>query len=193
MDETRFGEEIYRIAYGDYVDAEYSRYIFDGRAYDNHAVETIPGIRLISYFCAAFNAAELNKLSEFFALSIEDGIGDYYNTSILVSFEIDFSSPGAYVLYARRAAMAVTVALLVAITSGDTSLPDARNATLVNSAANSDPVAPSDTAAQCPVSVEEKYRAIMSAMNGRARVGVGLNVRVRKHAGLQPCCRAGYR
>ena len=61
--------------------------------------------------------------------------------------------------------MAVTVALLVAITSGDTSLPDARNATLVNSAVNSDPVAPSDTAAQCPVSVEEKYRAIMSAMN----------------------------
>ena len=87
VDETRFGEEIYRIAYGDYVDAEYSRYIFDGRAYDNHAVETIPGIRLISYFCAAFNAAELNKLSEFFALSIEDGIGDYYNTSILVSFD----------------------------------------------------------------------------------------------------------
>jgi hypothetical protein len=113
VDPERFGDEIYRIAYGDYVNGETSRYIFDGKDYSNIATETIPGITLITYFCAAFKAAELEQLDDFSALTINDGIEKYFDEDILNSFEIDFKSPGEYILWAKRAAMAVTVALLV--------------------------------------------------------------------------------
>jgi hypothetical protein len=57
-----FGNEVYRVAYGDYVFGSNSRYIFEGPKYNNIAPSAVPGINLISYFAAAFNACELNDL-----------------------------------------------------------------------------------------------------------------------------------
>jgi hypothetical protein len=72
-------------------------------------------------------------LDDFSALTINDGIEKYFDEGILNSFEIDFKSPGEYILWAKRAAMAVTVALLVSVTSGDSTVTAARRAQLVNS------------------------------------------------------------
>jgi len=190
VDPERFGDEIYRMAYWDYVNGETSRYIFNGRDYKNIATATIPGIRLITYFCAAFKAAELERLDDFFSLTISVGIEKYFDEDIFNSFEIDFKSPGEYILSAKRAAMAVTVALLVSVASGDSTVTAARQAQLVNSETGPSPT--EHDVAACPIPIEEKYRAILNSMhadrynelcvlNSRAQNGVGLSVKVKKH------------
>jgi hypothetical protein len=190
VDPERFGDEIYRIAYGDYVNGETSRYIFNGKDYKNIATATIPGITLITYFCAAFKAAELEQLNDFFALTINAGIDRYFDEDILNSFEIDFKSPGEYILSAKRAAMAITVALLVSVTSDNSTVTAARQAQLVNS--ETGPSRTEHDVAACPLPIEEKYRAILNSMhadrynqlcvlNSSAQNGVGLSVKVKKH------------
>jgi hypothetical protein len=190
VDKTAFGEEIYRFAYGDYISGTESRYIYKGPKYKNIALAAVPGIDLISYFCAAFNAAELGELVQFAKQDIKKGTDDYFEQDVLYSFEIDFSSPGAYVLHAKRAVLPLLVAVLVSATSGTISLNDARSAEVTNSATAS------STAAAAPnecVEIQEKYRAIMNSINAdrfnqlcklnkEARDGVGLKVGVKQKA-----------
>ena len=134
VEKNSFGEEVYRFAYGDYVSGAESRYIYKGPKYRNIATSAVPGIDLISYFCAAFNAAEEDELAKFSNLNIREAIDNYFEQDILYSFEIDFSSPGEYVLHAKRAVLPLLVAVLVSATSGTISLNDARSAEVTNSA-----------------------------------------------------------
>lgn len=190
VDKDRFGEEIFQAAYGDYVSRNLSRYVFEGSKYNNVATATIPGIDLITYFCAAFKAAKSNELQVFTSLSMHEGTRKYYDADMLASFEIDFRSPGEYTLYAKRVALAAVAALLVSATAGDISLPQAREAILVNSEGNS-ATSQVATTKGCPLMIEEKYRDIMNSMNAdrydevcqknkSAQLGVGLSVGVKK-------------
>jgi hypothetical protein len=190
IDRRLFGEQVFRIAYGDYVDKEASRYIFEGNNYNNQATDAIPGIRLIAYFCAAFSAEEQNRLSEFFALDIDDSIETFFDRSLLSSFELDFRSPGEYVLFAKNAALALTVALLVSATADGLSLTAARQAEIENSRESDTQI--SSEAAKCPPQIENAYRNILNAinlekyekackLNKAAQNGVGLSVRIKRH------------
>jgi hypothetical protein len=178
------------ISYGDYVDTASSRYIFDGKDYNNQAMDTIPGIRLIAYFCSAFSAQEQKTLDEFFTLDIDDAIDKFFDQSLLSSFELDFHSPGEYVLFAKNAAIALTVALLVSATADGLSLTQARQAQLENSQVTSalEPHEPGN----CPPEIEDAYRDIMNAinlekyekackLNKSAQEKVGLNVKIKRH------------
>jgi hypothetical protein len=120
---------------------------------------------------------------------MHEGTEKYYDADMLASFEIDFSSPGEYTLYAGRVALAAVAALLVSATAGDISLPQAREATLVNS--QGDLTASQAPTGGCPLVIEEKYRDIMNSMsadrynevcqkNKKAQLGVGLSVGVKK-------------
>jgi hypothetical protein len=106
VEKEAFGEEVFRLAYGDYVAGEEARYIYKGPRYRNIATSTVPGIDLISYFCAAFNAAEENELDAFAKLDVKDAINSYFEQDILYTFEIDFASPGEYVLFAKKGGIA---------------------------------------------------------------------------------------
>ena len=81
---------------------------------------------MIAYFCAAFSAEDQGRLNEFFSLEIDDAVDQFFDRSLLSSFELDFHSPGEYVLFAKKAALALTVALLVSATADGLSLTDAR-------------------------------------------------------------------
>ena len=95
LPKEEFGDEVYRIAYGDYVFGTSSRYLFRGPSYKNIAVSTVAGIDLISYFCAAFNAVEIGEIDAFSKLEIREAINSYFESDDLYSFEIDFKSPAA--------------------------------------------------------------------------------------------------
>lgn len=137
VNKGEYGDEIYRLAYGDYVFGSNSRYIFEGPKYNNIATSTVPGINLITYFAAAFNAAELGEIETFGKLSVQKAIDNYFEQDVLYSFEIDFSSPGEYVLYAKRAVLPLLVAVLVSATDGNISnVQEARGGNIVNSAAS---------------------------------------------------------
>jgi hypothetical protein len=194
IDKAEYGDEVYRIAYGDYVFGTNSRYIFQGPRYNNFAVRTVPGINLITYFAAAFNACELHELDKFMSMGLQEVMDNYFEQDVLYSFEIDFSSPGEYVLYAKRAALPLLVATLVSVTAGTISLHDARTAEVQNSAtATTQTVAPAPVADACTLEIKDKYKAIMTAMNADrfkelcklnkdAQDGVGLKVRVKQKA-----------
>ncbi|BGE86910.1 MULTISPECIES: hypothetical protein [Methylosinus] len=185
IDKSSFGQDVFKYAYGDYVFGENARYIFSGPKYRNIATQAVPGIELITYFAAAFNACEIGELEKFAAMSIDAAINSYFEQDILYSFEIDFSSPGEYILHARRAALPLLVAALIAATAGDLSFAQAAEAHIVNTAEM--------TAGQsgCEIEVQQKYRAIMAAinveqynaacnLNKEAQDGVGLKVKVHK-------------
>jgi hypothetical protein len=194
VSKQEFGDEVYRIAYGDYVSGADSRYIFKGPKYNNIAISTVPGIDLISYFCAAYHACDIGEIQQFSQLDIKDAINNYFEQEVLYSFEIDFRSPGSYILHARNAALPLLVALLVAATSGDVPFDDARSAEITNSAT----ATPSTAAGQgdllpdqCPVGIKEKYKSIMESihadryneicqLNKDAQNGVGLKVDIKK-------------
>lgn len=187
VEKNSFGEEVYRFAYGDYVSGTESRYIYKGPKYRNIATSAVPGIDLISYFCAAFNAVEEGELAKFSNLNVKEAIDNYFEQDVLYSFEIDFSSPGEYVLHAKRAVLPLVVAVLVSATSGTISLNDARSAEVTNSATASSTVAAATD--EC-VEIQEKYRAIMNSINAdrfnqlcklnkEAQDGVGLKVDVK--------------
>lgn len=183
LSKEEFGDEIYTLAYGDYIFGGESRYVFPGPKYKNVATATVPGITLISYFVAAFHAYEIGELPQFSSLSIGDAINNYFEQDILYSFELEFASPGNYILHSRRAALALTAAVLVAATVGDISLDQAKAAEVTNSA-HAGPMEPHE------VEIHEKYRAIMESMgaerynqlvakNKEAQDGVGLKVKVK--------------
>ena len=187
VDKPSFGVEVFRLAYGDYVSGAEARYIFKGPKYRNIATSAVPGIDLISYFCAAYNAFEEGELDAFAKLEIKQAIDNYFEQDVLYSFEIDFASPGEYVLYAKRAALPLLVAVLVSATAGAISLTEARSAEITNSA--SAPITSSAAPSEC-VEIEEKYRAIMNSINADrfnqickinkdAQDGVGLKVDVK--------------
>jgi hypothetical protein len=189
IEKHSFGEEIYRIAYGDYVVGTESRYIYEGPKYKNIALAAVPGIDLISYFCAAFNAAEVNELDKFIKLDVEKGTQIYFEQDVIYSFEIEFASPGAYVLHAKRAALPLLVAVLVAATSGTISLHDARSAEIANTASSAHN-APAAVDA-CTLEIQEKYAAIMASINADrfkelcklnkdAQDGIGLRTRIKQ-------------
>jgi hypothetical protein len=190
-----YGDVIFRIAYGHYVFGTDARYIFHGPDYDNIATTAVPGIHLISYFAAAFNAQEQGKIKQFAELNIQQAIEKYFEHETLYSFQIDFRSPGAYVLYAKRAALPLFVAVCVSATSGPLSrLDDARAAEIANSAMVSGAnvgKAAKTAADDCLVEIQEKYKAIMDAINAdrynelcklnkSAQDGVGLKVDVKQ-------------
>ena len=184
-------EEVYQIAYGDYVVGEHSRYIYEGKEYKNIGLAILPGINLISYCIAAFNACEEEELEKFSELSIDQAIANYFEQDILYSFEVDFRSPGEYVLHAKRAALPLLVAVLVSATSGTISLPEARGAEVKNSAAISEAAPGAGKPDACTLEIQEKYKAIMAAigaerfkqlcsLNKDAQHGVGLKVNVKQ-------------
>jgi hypothetical protein len=187
IDKNEFGDEVYTRVYGNYVFRDDSRYVFEGPAYKNYPPDTIPGIELLSYFLAATNAYDLGELDEFKALEIQAAIAAYARRDDLRSFEIDFSSPGEYVIYAKNAAKAAVIALLVAATSDDILYTDARAATIVNSSNKGDNASLADT---CPVPIQDEFKDIMSSIgasrhnamckvNKAAQHGVGLRTGVR--------------
>lgn len=185
IDKKEFGQDVFKYAYGDYVSGENSRYIFNGPRYKNIATQAVPGIRLITYYASAFNACELGELDTFSNMDIDEAIDSYFEQDILYSFEIDFSSPGEYILHARRAALPLLVAALISATSGDLNYAQAAGASVVNSSA------PPGADGCHPVEVDQKYKAVMSSinvdlfnklcsLNKDAQDGVGLSVGVRK-------------
>lgn len=199
IDKEVYGEEVYKFAYGDYVFNEESRYVYHGPKYKNIAPTTIPGIDLITYFSAAFNAAEIGEIDKFATMSINDAMQNYFEQDFLYSFEIDFASPGEYVLHAKRAALPLCVALLVYATSGTISFQEAQAADIVNSAHAEGTIPARQQAGQpgqadaCMVEIIDKYKAIMNSlnadqynklcqMNKDAQDGVGLEVNVKKVA-----------
>jgi hypothetical protein len=190
IDQKAYGEEIYKFAYGDYVLGSGSRYVFPGPRYNNIARSLSPGIDLISYFVAAFHAVEIGELDKFAKLSIEKGSADYFEADDLISFTVDFSSPGEYILQSKRAAQALLVALPVAATSS-TTLPynDARAAEVTNSAGSSrgNPTLVADPQL---VVIQENFKSIMDAVgaakynqlcviNKECQDGVGLKTGVK--------------
>jgi hypothetical protein len=113
------------------------------------------------------------------------------NKTYSIPFEIDFSSPGEYVLYAKRAALPLLVATLVSATAGTISLTEARAAEVQNSATAPVAIAPATAPDACTLEIQDKYKAIMTAMNADrfkalcklnqdAQHGVGLRVRVKR-------------
>src|SRR5262249_31536465 len=145
------------------------------------------------YFAAAFNACEQGELEDFSRLSILQAIENYFEQDTLYSFEIAFSSPGEYILHAKRAALPLLVAVCISATSGDLDHDDARSAQIANSVPAGAAVptaAPVVAGGEC-VEVQEKYRAIMNAinvdrfnqlckLNKDAQQGVGLKVDVKQ-------------
>lgn len=191
IDKQVYGEEVFKFAYGAYVFGTDSRYVFSGPEYNNIATSTIPGLQLITYFAAAFHAAELNELNKFSTLSIDDAINNYFEQDILHSFEIDFSSPGEYILYAKRAALPLCVAALVAATAGTMNFTDARTAEVTNSVSMAVPQPGKGDGGVCDeIEINEKYKQIMNSINAdkynewcklnkAARDGVGLKVDIK--------------
>jgi hypothetical protein len=188
VNKTLYGQIIYKIAYEDFVLEQNSRYVFSGPEYNNIATSTVPAIELISYFAAAFHAYEEEELPEFISLKIPEAIDNYFEGDILNSFEINFSSPGEFVLDAKRATMPLLVAILVFATSGTMSYAEARQATIINSCA---PVVAGEADAAQLQELQQKYQALMELMgekkfeelcakNKDARDGVGLKTRVKK-------------
>lgn len=184
LSKEEFADEIYTMAYGDFVFGEDSRYVFPGPRYRNIATSTVPGIDLISYFIAAFHACDIKELDKFAKLDVRTAIDSYFEQDILRSFELDFASPGNYVVYSRRAALALTAALLVAATVGDMTLAKAKAAQVVNSVDDSKAATPHQ------VEILDKYHAIMESLgaeryndlvklNKLAQDGVGLKVNVK--------------
>lgn len=190
IDKKEFGEDVYKYAYGDYVYGENSRYIFSGPKYRNVATQAVPGIDLITYFAAAYNAQEIGEIDRFAKLGIQEAISSYFEQDDLYSFELDFSSPGEYILHARKASLPLLVAALIAATAGDISYAQATEAHVFNSSSQKQPD-------DCPhVDVPEKYKAVMSAinvdrfnelcdLNKNAQDGVGLTVGVKVRAKKQ--------
>lgn len=190
IDKDKYGEEVYKVAYGEYVFGTDSRYVFQGPKYKNIAPATVPGINLITYFVAAFNACELDEVEEFAKLDIQGAIDNYFEQDILHSFEIEFSSPGEYVLHAKRAALPLFVAVAIAATDGYISgVQEARSVEIMNSATTAQVAVPPP--ADACIEIQEKYRAIMNAINADrfndlcalnkdAQSGVGLKVNVKK-------------
>jgi hypothetical protein len=86
IDKGEYADEVYRIAYGDYVFGTNSRYIFEGPRYNNIAVSAVPGINLITYFAAAFNACELGEIEQFASMEIEKAMDNYFEQDVLYSF-----------------------------------------------------------------------------------------------------------
>jgi hypothetical protein len=187
VDRTEVADEIFKLAYGDYVFGENSRYIFPGPRYNNIATSTVPGIELISYLMAAVNARTVGELGAFSEMEIRSAISNYFEQDVLYSFEIDFASPGEYIVHARKAALALVVAVLVSATSGDISYAEAQTAKIVNSGDHANSPA---TAACNPIKIEEEYREIMDSLgasrfnslcsiNQDAQQGVGLHVPIK--------------
>lgn len=183
-----FGDEIYKLVYGDYVFGDDGRYVFPGPKYNNIARQTIPGINLLSYFIAANHAHDEGEIDKFAALDLYPATENYFHQEILHSFELEFASPGEYVIYAKQAGLALLVALCVAATSGDFTYAEAQAATIVNSADHHGhgPAGP-DT---CPVPIKDKFHDIMGslgaekfnklcALNKDAQAGVGLKTNVK--------------
>lgn len=189
------GEEVYRIAYGDYVLGDNARYKFHGPDYANYAPTTVPGLNLISYFAAAFNAIEEDELEAFLNLSIDEAIKNYFEQDALYSFEIDFASPGGYILHAKKAVLPLFVAVMVAASGNPAfSLDELKSANITNSVNIAVPSAPSagqqSVSSQCVLDIKEKYEAMMEVMgakrwqelckmNAEAKDGVGLRVNVK--------------
>lgn len=187
IEKEEFADEVYRLVYGDYVYGDESRYIFEGPTYKGFPPATVPGIQLLSYFLAASNAYDRQELDGFRDLSISDAIAKYAESDGDYSFEIDFSSPGEYVIRAKNAAKASVVALLVAVSADNISYTDARAATIVNSANRGSNATISES---CPVPIQQEFKTIMDsigatrhneacAINKAAQKGVGLRVHVK--------------
>lgn len=181
-----FGELIFRYAYGDYVFGENSRYVYHAPNYDNRGEETIPGLQLISYFAAAYHANAQHKINEFAALSIRDAIRAFSAKEDLYSFEIDFHSPGSYILHAKKAAIPLVVALLVSATSGSLSFAAAQSAEIENSAAVIQAVPGEADYDDGLVPISEQFHGIVEGM-GAARFNemVKLNKDAQQGPGLQ--------
>lgn len=189
------GEEVYRIAYGDYVLGDNARYKFHGPDYANYAPTTVPGLNLISYFSAAFNAIEEDELEAFLNLSIHDAITNYFEQDALYSFEIDFASPGGYILHAKKAVLPLFVAVMIAASGNPAlSLDELKSAGITNSVSIAVPSVTAteqpSAASQCVLDIKEKYAAMMEVMganrwkelcklNAEAKDGVGLRVNVK--------------
>jgi hypothetical protein len=140
VSEIEYGEEVYQIAYGDYVYGEHSRYIYEGKKYKNIGLAIKPGLDLLSYFIAAYHACEEDEIVNFAGLDVNKAINSYFEQEILNSFEVDFRSPGEYVLNAKKAALPLLVAILVSATSGSLTLTEARAAEVKNTASGKWPV-----------------------------------------------------
>jgi hypothetical protein len=177
-----FSHAIYTLAYGDYVLKDEARYVFPSPTYDNIAPLTIPGTRLLAYFVSAFKASEVNEVEEFFSLSIDAAIAKYFDKDYLHTFEIEFASPGKYVVFSRRAVLPLLVAALVSATNGNISYAEAQHATVENSRGTAQDVAKKETG--------DKYSAIMDSM-GEARFKElhEMNTRAQKGVGLTTGCK----
>ncbi|MGQ0741208.1 MAG: hypothetical protein ACT4OG_02770 [Alphaproteobacteria bacterium] len=194
INKEEFADEVYQIAYGDYVYRDDSRYVFPGPRYKNFAPAIVPGIDLISYFMGAANALQDGELEEFAALEIQEAVGRYFEQDALYSFEIDFASPGGYVVHARQASLALLVALLVAATAdANLTYAEAQSAAVVNSADHAQAAQPARPQHRVcdPIEIQNKYRSIMRAIgavrynqacakNKDAQDGVGLRTRVKR-------------
>jgi len=105
-------DEFFRFAYKSYVLAEKSAVIIDGPRYTGkNPLDTIEANYLVSYFIAAFNAIESDKLSEFSKLQISDAISQFYSAELVVSYTQNFNSPGRFGLVAASSVLAIFVGL----------------------------------------------------------------------------------
>lgn len=105
-------DEFFRFAYKSYVLAEKSAVIIDGPRYTGkNPLDTIEANYLVSYFIAAFNAIESDKLLEFSKLDVSDAITRFYSPELVVSYTQNFNSPGRFGLIAASSVLAIFVGL----------------------------------------------------------------------------------
>jgi len=181
LSKIRFGAEMFSSAYGNYIVDDESRYAISGDNYDNNAPSLIAPINVISYFIAAWNAIESEDLDNFFEKSLYEAAQQFYDNDLLKSLQVEFSSPGQFVIAAKRAALPLFVALCLQAAINGVSLDTARAAEVTNSTAPADP---------CTVEVKEKYQYLMNGMQydrwqqvcheaQKAKQGINLNPRLR--------------
>jgi hypothetical protein len=150
-----FGPEVYSEAYGDYVVDTYSRYVIEGDDYHNDGNQLLDPLQIISYFIAAFNASEEGVVDEFVKYTLEEARIRFYESDLLNALEVDFKSPGAFTIFAKKAALPLFVATCLYCATQGVSLEEARAAEIVNSVAPADP---------CTIEVDTKYKELMRTM-----------------------------
>lgn len=77
--------------------------------------DTIESNELLTYFIAAFNALEQDKIDIFCDLSFDEASKIFFNPDLVVSFTQNFNSPGKYGLLAASAVLSAFVSLGIAV------------------------------------------------------------------------------
>jgi len=97
-----FGQEIFRLAYGNFISDQGSQYELYGKKYKNDSMSLIPGINVINFALTVGAIIERGDLFLLEHLDYEELINHDIRLQGLENFEISFSSPGGFRIWHKN-------------------------------------------------------------------------------------------